>query len=144
MGEDHGIKEFLTSVDTVLIGRKTHDFMVQHGMPAYTGMKNFVFSRSKRAAVEGVEFVTGDVATLVKGIREKSGKDLWLVGGGELTREALASKALDEVIVGLIPVLLGKGIPLFPAGYPECKLELLHCQQLSKGVVQLSYRCRYS
>jgi dihydrofolate reductase len=57
---DYGMTEFFRSIDTVLMGRHTHDFALSHGMKAYAGMENFVFTRSKAPGKrDGVEYVSG-------------------------------------------------------------------------------------
>jgi hypothetical protein len=88
------MREFFASVDTALIGRKTHDQMVAWGHPAYAGMENHVFSRTRRAD-DGVpvRYVSADLDGFVGQLRRKPGKDLWLVGGGGLIAEISGSGA---------------------------------------------------
>jgi len=146
-GEDFGMREFFQSIDTVLMGRKTYDIAVQMGMGkgGYPKMKNYVFSRTLPPGErDGVEFVSGDPGELIARIKQQPGKDIWLCGGGELAREVLKSQALDEVILGIAPVLIGGGRPTFPPGFPETEVELVECKQYKGGVVGLTYRVVYA
>jgi len=142
-GEDFGMGAFFQSIDTVLMGRKTYDIALQMGMGkgGYPKMKNYVFSRTLPPGErDGVEFVSGDPGELIARLRQQPGKDIWLCGGGELAREVLKSQALDEVILGIAPVLIGGGRPTFPPGFLETEVELVECKQYKGGVVGLTYR----
>jgi dihydrofolate reductase len=142
-GEDFGMKEFFQSIDTVLMGRKTFEIALKMGMGGggYPKMKNYVFSRTlPRGERDGVEYVSGDPAELMARIKSQPGKDIWLCGGGELASEFLKAGALDEVILGIAPVLLGAGRLTFPPGFPETEVELTEVKQYKGGVVGLTYR----
>jgi len=142
-GEDFGMREFFRSIDTVLMGRKTYEIALKMGMGkgGYSGMKTFIFSRTLPPGErDGVEFVSGDPGELMGRLKQRPGKDIWLCGGGELTREFLKSGALDEVILGIVPVLIGAGRPTFPPGFPETEVELVEVKQYKGGVVGLTYR----
>ena len=138
---DFGMREFFASVDTALIGRKTHDQMVAWGHPAYAGMENHVFSRTRRAD-DGVpvRYVSADLEGFVGQLRRKPGKDLWLVGGGDLIAEFRERDLIDDVILSIHPVLLGEGIPLFPGRHEPLNLELTRCVEYERGLVQLWYQ----
>jgi len=71
-----------------------------------------------------------------------SGKDIWLMGGGELTREFLRDDLVDELHLGVVPVLIGEGIPAFPSGFPERKFTLVENNTYSKGLIALRYERR--
>ena len=142
-GEDFGMGAFFQSIDTVLMGRKTYEIALKMGMGGggYPKMKNYVFSRTRPPGERGgVEYVSGDPAELMARIRSKPGKDIWLCGGGELASEFLKAGALDEVILGIAPVLLGEGRLTFPPGFSETEVELTECKQYKGGVVGLTYR----
>ena len=141
-GEDYGMGEFFKGIDTVLMGRKTYDIAVQMGVKGgYPNNKTYVFSRSLPPGErDGVEFVSTDPGELVRHLRNEPGKDIWLCGGGELARELLKADALDEIVVGIAPVLIGEGRPTFPPGYPETDLDLTECKQYPGGLVSLTYK----
>lgn len=142
-GEDFGMGDFFRSIDTVLMGRKTYEMAVKMGMDkgGYPKMKNYVFSRTLPSGKrDGVEFMSGNPADLIARLKQQPGKDIWLCGGGELAREVLNSKALDEIILGVAPVLVGDGRLTFPPGFPETEVELIECKQYKGGVVGLTYK----
>ncbi|HEX9763737.1 MAG TPA: dihydrofolate reductase family protein [Candidatus Acidoferrales bacterium] len=142
-GEDFGMGAFFKSIDTVLMGRKTYEIALKMGMGGggYPKMKNYVFSRTLPPGERGgVEYVSGDPAELMARIKSQPGKDIWLCGGGELASEFLKAGALDEVILGIAPVLLGAGRLTFPPGFLETEVELVECKQYKGGVVGLTYR----
>jgi dihydrofolate reductase len=72
-------------------------------------------------------------------VRKKPGKDIWLCGGGELARQLLERKLVDEIGLAVIPILLGAGIPLFVKGYPQTELRLSDCKTYKSGLVSLLY-----
>ena len=82
----------------------------------------------------------GNHPPLVREIRKRPGKNIWLMGGGELAREFLKADLVDELLLGVVPVLLGEGIPLFPAGFAQRDFALVENKTYSKGLIELKYR----
>lgn len=139
---DDDLLEFAKTVDTVLIGRKTHDIMVSSGQPAFPGMANYVFSKNpNRPEYKGVQWVTSDPVAFANDLRGQPGKDLWLMGGSNLARTFFAAGAVNQIKLAIVPVLLGKGIPLFREFDREIKLKLIEHKGYSNGIVLLSYEC---
>jgi dihydrofolate reductase len=138
---DFGMREFFASVDTALIGRKTHDQMVAWGHSSYPDMRNYVFSRSRRAD-DGVPvtYVTGDLEQFVGSLRRTPGRDIWLAGGADLVDSFREHDLIDDVILSIHPVLLGDGIRLFTDRHEPFPLELTRCFEYERGLVQLWYR----
>lgn len=130
-------KEF----DTVIMGRKTYEVAnAQGGGGAMPGMEVFVFSRTLRPVTKkGFRIVNDDPRDVVAALKAKPGRDIWLFGGGELFRSLLTAGLVDTVEVGVMPVLLGSGIPLLPPG-ATTKLTLTDQKTLpASGIVGLSY-----
>jgi len=75
----------------------------------------------------------------VEELRKKKGKDIWLIGGGELTREFLKVDLVDKLYLGIVPVLVGEGIPLFAAGFPQREFTLAESKIYSGGLIALEY-----
>lgn len=141
--EDFGMGDFFKSIDTVLMGRKTYEVGLKMGMDksGYPKMKNYVFSRTLPPGNrDGIEFVSGDPGELIARLKREPGKDIWLCGGGELAREFLKLRILDEIILGVAPVLVGAGRLTFPPEFPETELELIECKQYKGGVVGLTFK----
>jgi dihydrofolate reductase len=126
--------------DAVLMGRKTYEVGLQIGLTnPYPTLKQYVFSRSMRASPdENVELVSGDAVGLVKELKQETGKDIWLCGGGDLA--ATVFSEIDEMIVKLNPVIIGAGIPLFSGAVSTTNLELCDRKIYSNGFMLLYYR----
>lgn len=144
---DYGMKKFYASIDTILWGRKTYDWLVNYfrARGKTTGLfdtkvVNYVFSRKppKRPA-EGVEFVTQPVKSFAKRLRATPGKHIWMMGGAGLIASFLDAGELDEFDIHVIPVLIGKGIPLVAPRHRDIALRLLGSKQYRDGVVRLRY-----
>ncbi|MBK8664233.1 MAG: dihydrofolate reductase [Ignavibacteriales bacterium] len=114
-GEDFGYNTFLESVDTTLMENDTYKWLLNQGVEdPYPGLKNYVFTRNKKESTGFVEFVNDDSAHFAKKIREGDGKDIFLVGGGSIISPVLTAGLIDEIHLTIVPVFLGRGIPLFP------------------------------
>ena len=130
-------KEF----DTAVMGRKTYEVMTaQGGNGAMPGLDVVVFSRTLPAATHpGVRIVNEDPRGVVAALKAKPGRDIWLYGGGELFRSLLTAGLVDTVEPAVIPVLLGSGVPLLPAG-AMTKLVLADQKTLPEsGILALAY-----
>ena len=145
LDQDYGMREFFSSVDTAVMGRKTYT-KAQELSPRgvnFPGMKTYVFSHLlPKGKQENVEIVSDSPETWVKAIRATEGKDIWLVGGGEMVREFLQKKLVNEIGISIHPRLLGDGVPLFAQPYPETELELTHSKAFPSGLLQVFYRVK--
>jgi len=134
-----GYVEFYKTIDKVIIGRKTYEQILSFGAYPYKRKKSYVFtSNTDQKNNENVEFVS-NVEELTKGLLLSSGKDVWLVGGSELISFFLNHELVDEIIISIIPVILGKGIPLFNEIQKETKLELIKTTQYD-DLLEMRYR----
>jgi len=128
--------------DTLLVGRRTFQVMVRAGRATMPGMEVIVFSRTLRQAdYPNVTILGQESEQTLARMRQGKGKDIWLFGGGSLFRSLLDAKLIDSVEVGIIPVLLGGGIPLLPPRSIRTKLKLTsHKAYKSTGTVSLEYK----
>ena len=143
--KEHPIGAFFASMDTAIMGRKTLDagLRMTGGKLPKTAMRMYVMSRTHEPGErDGVTFVNRSPVELVAEIRKQSGTDIWLMGGGELVREFLRDNLVDALYLGVAPVLLGEGIPLFPSGFPQCEFALTEHKSYSVGWVTLKYERR--
>jgi dihydrofolate reductase len=136
--------EFFAGIDTTLMGRKTAAVWAKlrksGEVPDTPGMANYVFSRRwKPGKREGFEVVSGSLTAFVRKLKRRSGKDIYLGGGGELARSFLQEDLVDEIFLGLGPLLLGDGIPGFPGKFPQRDFKLTDCKSYSNGSVGLRY-----
>jgi dihydrofolate reductase len=138
MPKDYSMALFFATIDTALMGRKTLD--AAKGASFGGSMATYVFSRSCPAGEQdGVTFVNEPPKSLVSELRKRPGKNIWMMGGGELAREFLKADLIDEIYLGIVPVLLGEGIPLFPNGFPQRDFSLIENKTFSKGMIALKY-----
>jgi dihydrofolate reductase len=137
----YGMNAFMRSVDTMLIGRRTYEASLRLGAKFDTKSRTIVFSRHARPAnaAPGVEFVSGAIGPLVSGLRAQPGKNIWLMGGGDLIASFLDEQAIDEFVVSVVPVFIGDGVPLIARRHRHVPLQLHSVEQFEDGVVQLHY-----
>jgi dihydrofolate reductase len=88
---------------------------------------------------DGAIFVREEPKRFVEELRKNKGKDIWLAGGGELTREFLKQDLVDELHLGIVPVLVGEGLPSFAPGFPQREFTLLESNAYSGGLIALKY-----
>ena len=138
----YGMGAFVKSIDTKVLGRKTYEASLRLGAKFEPPTRYIVFSRETRPAGAplGVEFVSEAIGPFMSGLREQPGKDIWLMGGGDLIASFLDEGAIDELVITVAPVFIGDGIPLIARRHRHVPLELLSVQQFENGVVQLHYR----
>ncbi|MBX0333486.1 dihydrofolate reductase family protein [Pontibacter sp. HSC-14F20] len=142
--EDFGYTAFLQTIDTTLMGHNTYREILGFEMPfPYPELTNYVFSRSEQINTEHVSFVKEQVVDFIEKLKEQPGKDIWLIGGGQLNATVLNAGLLDEIILTYIPIVLGKGIPLFSAETEEHKLKLIPTENklYRNGFLQVRYSC---
>ncbi len=125
-------EKFLQGVDSVVMGHNCY----KAGMHKdFAGKNVYVATSSKKKNHDNVHFIKGDV---VKSVKESSAKNIFVFGGGKLLNNFLQSDAIDEYYVGIVPVILGSGIPLFPSPTPTIRLHLRKIMS-EEGVVVLHY-----
>lgn len=143
MPKDYSMADFFASIDTAIMGRKTYDASLKMGGGNFAGsrMASYVFSHTLPSGKrDGLTFVSQSPAAFVKQLRKHAGKDIWLMGGGQLARDFLKADLVDELYLGVVPVLLGEGLPLFPGGFPQREFSLVENKTYSKGLIALKYK----
>lgn len=142
-GEDYGYAEFTETIDTIIIGRKTYDYVLKEiGSSHYdNGDRNvFVITRTEKPSIGKTSFYTGNLTDLIQRLKSESGKNIYCDGGAEIINELLKNDLVDEFIISVIPVLVGSGTRLFNDGRPEQLLELMSSKTFDKGLTQLHYK----
>lgn len=142
-GEDYGYAEFASTIDTIIIGRKTYDWVLREiGASHYDNGERdvYVITRTERPAIGRTTFYTGGLTELIRQLKSENGKNLYCDGGAEIIHELLLNDLVDEFIISVIPVLVGSGTRLFKDGRPLQKLELVDTKQFDTGLIQLHYR----
>jgi len=137
--------ELFNQFDTFLVGRGTFESMVrEQGSGAIPGKKVIVFSRTlNQEDHPDVTIVAEASKKALTALRNETGKDIWLFGGGSLFRSLLEMGMVDTVEIAVMPVLLGGGIPLLPTPAALTKLELTSHRVYKTGIVLLEYAIAY-
>jgi dihydrofolate reductase len=140
----YGLPKFSGSVDAKILGRKTFDLSVKLGANFKADDAHYVFSRRTPPASvpAGVQFVTQPIRVFAERLRRKAGKNIWLMGGGEIIGSFLDEGAIDEFIITVMPTFIGAGIPLMAPRHREVPLWLLSVKKIPDGLVQLHYEAR--
>lgn len=142
-GEDYGYAEFTTTIDTIILGRKTYDYVHREMGSSYydNGNRNvYVITHTEKPSVGRTTFYTGNLTQLVKQLQSENGKNIYCDGGAEVINELLKNDLIDEFIISVIPVLVGNGTKLFNDNRPEQILELVSSKSFETGLIQLHYR----
>jgi dihydrofolate reductase len=131
----------LNQFDTALLGRRSYELTQRLDAPPWPpGMSVYVFSRTLRQRDHPeVTIVADKLEETLAALRAKSGKDIWLFGGGSLFRSVLEARLVDTVEVAVRPVLLGGGIPLLPPPAKQANLKLIAHEVSKMGIVTLRY-----
>jgi dihydrofolate reductase len=138
----YGMSAFTKTVDTKILGRKTYEASLRLGAKFDSKSRTIVFSSHAPPpdVPAGVQFVNDAIGPFVTRLREQPGKNIWLMGGGDLIASFLDEGAIDELVITVAPVFIGDGIPLIARRHRHVPLELRSVEQFENGVVQLHYR----
>jgi dihydrofolate reductase len=141
----YGLMEFERSTDAKILGRKTFDRSLQMGARFSAKAGHYVFSRHPAPASvpAGVHFVTESIGAFAERLRTQAGKNVWMMGGGEIIASFLDEDAIDEFIINVVPTFIGEGIPLLAPRHREVALGLLGVREFPDGVVQLHYEVQH-
>ncbi|PSL40295.1 dihydrofolate reductase [Planomicrobium soli] len=140
---DAGYGEFIETIDTVVMGRRTYDWVMEAegGKNPYPDKQCYVFSATEKKQTEQVKYTNEEIALFAERLKQEPGKDIWVVGGGNLIHGFLKEKLIDEFIISIAPTLIGKGIPLFQELDFEIEYRLNKVQQWGQ-FAQLHYELK--
>ena len=139
-GEDYGYSEFIKTVDTVIMGRRTYDWIMAH-VPEYVhpDKESYIITRTARPSIGKIHFYDGNLQDLIVRLKSEQGKNIFIEGGAEIVNELLKLNLIDEIVISIIPILVGNGTRFFKDGRPEQLLELVSTKQFETGLVQVHY-----
>jgi dihydrofolate reductase len=144
-GNDYGYGKLINSISTVIMGKNTYKEVIGFGIDwPYPDMNTYIVTHDKNLQVSSPNtfLLDDDIHAFVNNLKSDSEKDIWLVGGGEVIKCFLEHHLIDQMIICYIPVILGKGIPLFLANPVESTWELSNVQPFSTGIVSLTYNIK--
>lgn len=138
-------ESFLASVGALAMGAATYDFVRNQDVDwPYAGLPTWIFAHERRPLIRGagveVQFTQSDVVSVhAQLVAAAAGKNVWLVGGGNLVAQFAEHGLVDEVHLCLVPIILGSGVPLLPVR-PAQSLVLQELTPLGSGLVGLRYQ----
>jgi len=143
-GGTDSYNDFMAGVGCIVMGGETYAWLMEHepGTWPYDGTPCYVFTHHEHRAPDGADitFVRGDVREFTADFRQAArGRNIWVVGGGKLAAQFADAGLLDEIILSVIPVVLGEGKRLLPMKGPTPPLELAASRTLGRGIVELRY-----
>ena len=140
---DNGYSEFFDTVDTILIGRRTYDWVMEkeNGNFPYKDKQCYIFSKTLQGKKDNIEFINDDITEFAQKLKQQEGENIWIVGGGDLLHHFLKEKLVDEFIITVAPTIIGKGIPLFKGIDFELELKLISTRRFNQ-FVELHYVVR--
>jgi dihydrofolate reductase len=130
--------------DAYFFGRKSYEGIVAMGGGATPGVTNYVFSNTLATVDKNYTLVTGDIKEQVIKLKQTEGKDIALFGGASLLSSLLNLQLVDEIVVTIIPVLLGKGKPMVDVLKQKVWLHFIKSRSYANGTLQATYSIAYS
>ena len=139
---EEAINEFLKKIDCYVMGAHTYEQALELGWP-YGDVPVFVLThRNLTSKRNSVQFYSGVLTHFVQNILQPNYQNVWLVGGAELTRNFIQERLVNEIVISIMPVLLGEGLPFFDNVKGETNLHLLDVKAYKDGMVELTYQIR--
>lgn len=138
--EDYGYNDFIKTIDTVILGRKTYDKVLGFGVPfPHKERTCYVVTTSLTGKNEDVIFWNDSPQKLVRYLQEQDGADIFVDGGALVVNSLLKEGLIDRLTISFIPHLLGEGIRLFENGLPEQSMKLIQSTSFPSGLLQVTY-----
>ena len=142
-GTEYGYKDLMDSIDVVIMGGRTYrEMLCMDIVWPYKDKKTYVVSRNSMETEENIEFITENIIEKISELQDEEGKDIWLVGGGELITMFFNEGLIDELQICYIPIILGAGIPLFPNNPKESNWELIGNTTYDSGIIKIDYQIK--
>lgn len=137
---DNGYTKFYRTVDALIMGSTTYEQIVGFGDWVYSGKLTYVLtSRNLTSDRSDVVFIKGGIEAVLQALQHKNYGRIWVVGGGKVASSFMAQELIDEFILTVMPIILGKGISLYQS-VPEQKLKLIGTTSYKSGAVELHYQ----
>jgi dihydrofolate reductase len=140
---DYGYEAFYENVDAVIMGNGTYKFIQNMDIEyPYKGKSSYVITRDASLEDnEDVKFIQSEaVGDTVSRLKQESKGDIWLVGGGQVNTLLANESLMDEIMIYVMPIVIGEGIPLFGKGLDQKMLNLVSSKSYKSGVVELVYK----
>ncbi len=137
--QDYGMTDFLNRIDTICLGRRSYELLIQTSKNPFPDKMKYVFSKTMKNTKDKIHIINQDVEKEVNFIKNQAGKDIWLFGGAGLVTTFMNCGLVDEIQLAVHPLLLGQGKPLFLEIKKKFGLKLFDIKKYSTGLVQIFY-----
>lgn len=137
--QDYGMNAFMERIDAVLYGRKSYEVVLKMGQTFDKEHEHFVFSSSLTEVAENVTLIKGSISEQVRAIKAAPGKDIWLFGGADLAGSLMNEGLVDELALGVHPIVLGQGKPLFTNVQHRVLYKLQSVKPYDTGLIIVNY-----
>jgi len=137
--------EFIQNIDTVIMGWNTYHQIVTELSPdqwIYSSLQSYVITHNQKESTENIQFVLQDPSDLIRELKQKEGKDIWICGGAQIIQSLMQNQMIDEYHISMIPTLIGKGTRLFEDFDQEKRLSLIKTY-VYNGIVDIEYQKKY-
>lgn len=139
---DYGYAEFFSSIGAIIQGRRTYDIEARHGWKNAHPVPTFVLSHQVRDPAllrPDVVFTSDDIEAVLDKARQLTTKKIWIEGGANVAQQFIRRDLVDEIVLSIVPVILGNGIRLFDKTDAPVELTLRETRTFDHGLVQLTY-----
>ncbi|MBI4379325.1 MAG: dihydrofolate reductase [Nitrospinae bacterium] len=139
---DYGYNEFFSGIGAIIQGRRAYEVEVKHGWENAHPLPTFVLSHhlpERKPQRGNVVFIDEDISKVLKKAKQLTSKDVWIEGGANVAQQFLDRELIDEIVLSIVPVILGDGIKLFGKSHKTIEFSLREVRQFDKGLVQLTY-----
>lgn len=140
-GTDYGYAAFYEEIDTTIQGYKTYQQLLSWDIPfPYSGKTNYVLTRKTEVEdTEEVTFIKEEPTAFIQNLKRQEGKDIWLVGGGEINTLLLNAGLIDVLDIFIMPLILAEGIEVFGGIPEETSLKLTQSRTFASGALRMTY-----
>ncbi|MDB5033911.1 MAG: dihydrofolate reductase [Chlorobi bacterium] len=140
---DYGYTEFMSGIDTTIMGNATYRTALKFEDIPFRDKRNIIFTRQPdRESTRFAEYVSGDIIDYTRRLKEEPGAGIWLVGGADIIRQLYRARLIDDYIIAFHPIILGEGIPLFSGPGIQENLRLEELRRYDSGLVQMVHSRR--
>ena len=139
---EEDVAEFLRKIDCYVMGSRTYEHALELGWPYGDVPVKVLTSRALTTDKKNVEFHSGGLAKFVNGQLKPRYRNIWMVGGSSLTRDFLQLNLADQLVISIMPIVLGDGILFFDYIGVEQPLHLKDVTAYKDGMVELWYEIR--
>jgi dihydrofolate reductase len=136
--EDAGFHDLLNKIDCLVMGRNTYDTVLPYGIWPYEGKRVVILTSREARSRYGESFYSGSLVDLFTQLEADGIKSVYL-DGGKAVRQGLEANLVDELTLSWLPIILGKGIPLFTDSLPQSLWKLSSSRSFPSGLLQVTY-----